>query len=131
MAQAYELQPGNPAERPAAHGHGVGVVEENGVWAKLLHVTGDLQQGRDVTQSPENSAGSHGIGDALVDPVFQRNFIILAELLDSSCLEHNHDIIGAFESFTAVCGGSYSGIDTVVLNHALNERMHFVQARAG
>ena len=44
-------------------------------------------------------------------------------------LEHDHDVVGVLEGLAPVGGRGDRGVDAVVVDHALDEGVHFVQAR--
>ena len=130
VAEADELEPRDPAQRPAAHGHGVGVVEQERVGAELLHVRGDLEQGGDVPQGAEDAARPQRVADALVDAVLERDLVVLPELVDAAHLDHDDHVVRPPQRLAPVGGGDDRRVHAVVLDHALDERVHLVQPRA-
>jgi hypothetical protein len=130
VAEADEAEPGNPAQGPAAHGHGIGVVEEEDVGTKLPHIIGDVEKRGDVAQRTKHAARPQGVADALVDAETERDFVVLPKLLDASGLDHHDHVIRAAQRLAAVGGGDGRGVHAVVLDHAVDERMHFIQPGA-
>ena len=122
-----KLSPGTRAEGPAAHGHGVRVVEEDRLGAELAHVLRDLQQGRDVALGPEDAARSHGVPDAVVHPVPHRDLVVVPERLHPAHLDHGDHVVGAPEGLAPVGGGSDPRVHLVVRDHPLHEGLHLVE----
>ena len=131
VAQPDKLQTGNTPQRPATHGHGIRVIEENRVGTEFLHVARDFQQCWDVAQSAKYTARPHGISNALVHSVPQGDLIILSELLHPARLQHHYDVIRALKGFPAISGGDHCRLDPVVVDHSFHETVHFVQAGPG
>ena len=69
MAQAHGLYVGVPQHVPGEHGHGVGVIQEQGVGAHLLHIPGEVVHHRDGAQGPHNAPDAQGVGDGLAQAV--------------------------------------------------------------
>ena len=73
VAQAHGLDSRVALHGPGEHGHGVGVVQEPGVGADLLHVMGEVHHHRDGAQRPEDAADAQGVGDSLAQAVLFRH----------------------------------------------------------
>ena len=93
VAEPHKLQTGHPPQSPAAHRHRVGIIEQQRLRAQLAHVVGNLQQRRNVPQSPENAARPQRVANALIHPVFQGYFVVLPELFHAAALDHHHHVI--------------------------------------
>ncbi len=76
VAEAHRFNVREPLHIAGQHGHGVGVVEEQGVGAPALHVVGVGLHHRDSAQRPENSSDSQRIGDGLPQAVLFGHFKI-------------------------------------------------------
>ena len=74
VAQAHGLDAAAAQHGGGEHGHGVGVVEEPGVRADLLHVMGKVQHDRDGPQRAEDAADAQGVGDGLAQAVLLGHF---------------------------------------------------------
>ena len=56
--------------------HGIGIIEEKGIRADLLHISRKALQHRNCAKSSHNSADSKGVGDGLLKAIFLRNLKI-------------------------------------------------------
>jgi len=125
VAKSDESGVGCLAERQAAGCHRVSVLEHDSVWfGEFFHVACDIDEHRYCSQASEEAAGAEGIGDALVDAVFERDFVIDAERIYSSDLNHDDDEVCIFYSFLLFdCGRNFSR-DVVVPEHLFGEALH-------
>ena len=65
VAEAYGLYIGVALHIAGEHGHGIGVVQEQGIGADLLHIRSEVPQHGDGAQGPHDAADAEGIGDGL------------------------------------------------------------------
>ena len=70
VAQACNRDPGIPLHSPAKHGHGVGVIEQDGVGAVSFHVPTDIQHDLHSTQKSEDASRSPSVAHVDVDTEF-------------------------------------------------------------
>lgn len=96
---------------PGIHGHGVGVIEEEGVGlGEAADVLADSQQFRDCALGIHDAACTEGIADALVDAVFEGDIDIGLECFESSLPDGADHVIGVCDGFLAVEGcGDFGG----------------------
>ena len=121
MAQPHDLEVGGLGQRAADRAHGIGVVEEPGVWTELFHVLGYGLDRRDGAQGPRPPARANGVaggedhavclGDVEVDgpqtPVIQR--------------DGDDDVVRARQQVAAI-GGRFDLVGHVPLgDHALDD----------
>ena len=69
VAKAHGLDAGGALHGAAQHGHGIGIVQKQGVRANLFHIPGEVQHHRDGAQGAEDAADAQGIGDGLAKAV--------------------------------------------------------------
>ena len=69
VAQAHGLDPGVAQHVPGEHGHGVGVVQEQGVRANLLHVPGKVRHDGNGAQGAHDAPDAQGVADGLAQAV--------------------------------------------------------------
>ena len=73
VAQAHGLNTGIAQHEACKNGHGIGVVQEKGIGADLLHIPGKGLHYRDGPQAPHNTADPQGVGNGLPQAVFLGN----------------------------------------------------------
>ena len=69
VAQAHGLDAGVAQHVPGEHGHGIGVVQEQGVRADLLHVPGKVRHDGNGAQGAHDAADAQGVADGLAQAV--------------------------------------------------------------
>ena len=74
VAQAHGLDPGIAQHVPGEHGHGVGVVQEQGVRANLLHVPGEVRHDGNGAQGAHDAPDAQGVADGLAQAVLLGDF---------------------------------------------------------
>ncbi len=89
---------------PAEHGHGIGVVEDDGPGADPLDIGQYIEHDRYRAKGPEDSRGPTGVADVDVDPVFFWNFNVEAPNADAAREYGDEDAVGSFKRFRAVQG---------------------------
>ena len=92
-------------EEPAAHGHRIGVVDEQGVRAELVHVGGDLAVGGGRAEKAEDTAGAERIANGLVEAIAAGDLDVEAVGVEAADLEGDDHVGGAVEGAAAVGGG--------------------------
>ena len=95
---------GSAAEhRAGQHRHRIGIVEEPGVRADFLHVTGKIHHHRNGAESAENAADAERVRNRLTQPVFFRNFKVdHGGGLITADLNGIHHEISPLESFLPI-----------------------------
>ena len=116
MAQAHSLHIGVALHVAGEHGHGVGVVQEQGVGADRFHVFGKIPQHGDGAQRTHDAADSQGVADGLAQTVFLGNLEIRHRAgLVQAHLDGVHHEVGAPEGLPAVLHAQISLDDGAVL----------------
>ena len=87
---------------PTVHRHGVGVVEQPGMWAEFGHVRADGEQNGDRAQGAEDGAHPARVGDRLPQAVLLRDLEVRQGRFVHADLDHVDGEIGALESAAAI-----------------------------
>ena len=109
VAHPHHPGRGQPRPRPHAprhHGHGVRVVEEQGIRAPLGHVVGHLDHHRDGSEAAHDAADADRVGDGLTDPVFPGDIEVGQGCLVATDLDLVDHVVGAVQGGPTrrVCG---------------------------
>ncbi len=131
VAEADDGHGRHAAGRGAHHGHGVGVVEHDGLRTQALAVAQHGEKHRDGAQRLEETARTDGVADALVDAVFERDVVVVAHALETADLDAVHDVVGALQHLGAVRRGDDLPLRLLAqLCHQLGDELtHGAQAR--
>ena len=84
-------------ECPHQDAHRVGVVHEQGARAQLPHLLGELEHEGYGSQSAEDTAYPHRVGDGLLQAVLARDLEVQERRLVHSDLDHDDDEVRAFK----------------------------------
>ncbi len=111
VAQAHGIDARRLVERPAEHGHGVHIVQEQRVGAQLLHVLAHVQQHRNGAQSAHDAAHAQRVADGLAQAVLFGDLKVNDRAgLVTAHLEHGDGIVGAVQGRPAVGGDLKLGL---------------------
>ena len=129
VAQAAAHHLGEASLHGAAqHGHGVGVVQVDGVRAVTVDVRRDVHDGVDRAQVAEDAARAARVAHVGVHAVFLGNQDVVLPDVHLAVQDGGHDAVRAHERFLAVQGGDDLGRILALGHDALHGAADVVQA---
>ncbi len=131
VTEPDKLHIGHAAECRAVGPHRVGVVKQDRAGTQLIHVGRHVRQDGNRSQGTEDAARPDGVGDALIDAVFQWNLVVHAEGFDAADLDHVDHVVGPVQRRPAVQCRRDPGGQTVLLDDLLDEGLHLGQLGLG
>lgn len=102
MAEPQIGDIGGPSDGGTVGGHGIDVVEQEGLRTDLFDVSCDAQHDRYGSQRAHYTGRAPVGGDAQIDSVSEGYFVILLEGIDTADLKESDHVIGVLKSLSPV-----------------------------
>ena len=105
VAEAHHDQAAGAGHGQDVHGHGVGVVQQQGLRGELLHLADHLQQHRQRAEGAEYPAYAQGVAYHLPQAELRRDLYVLAGGLEAAHADGVDDVVGPVDGSPTVGGG--------------------------